>query len=345
VRGIVLAVALIVAPLQRTHADPSATCVARTTVHWIRGPQKDVDKLEAWCRAVGPPLYQPAPATPSIDPPAIDELAIVTWNAHLAEGRLEELVDALRRGTLTDGRPVTRFVLLVQELFRRDEAPGFLPTARSARAIRARDDDAPDAREYAERLDLAMLYVPSMRNGADINEDRGNAIVSTEPLSQPMAFELPFERQRRVAVAAAVDVAYNGRRSMLRVVNAHLEPLSSPRSLWVFRNPRRRQMAALRSLVADSHFEGDVAWVGTVVGGDFNTVKNGDDESVYRDMRTWSSGFAEEDRRATHLLGRLDYLFFRLAPGLEAGTRRVDERFGSDHYPVSGRMAIAKAHE
>jgi endonuclease/exonuclease/phosphatase (EEP) superfamily protein YafD len=81
------------------------------------------------------------------------------------------------------------------------------------------------------------------------------------------------------------------------------------------------------------------------VGGDFNTVRNGDDEGVYREARAWSSGFAHEDRRATHLLGRLDYLFFRLAPGLEAGTRRVNDRFGSDHRPVMGHVTAAKARE
>jgi hypothetical protein len=345
VRCVVLAVALIVAPLQRTHADPGATCSARATIHWIRGPQQDIDKLNEWCRGVGTPLYRPEPARTSPEPPALDDLTIVTWNAHLAEGRLEALVSDLRSGALTNGRPVDHFVLLVQELFRRDEVPAFGAGARAARAIRARDEDAPDARAYAARLGLSMLYVPSMRNGAAIEEDRGNAILSTERLSQPVGFELPFERQRRVAVAAAIDVMHNGRRSTLRVVDVHLEPLSSPQSLWFFRNPRRRQMAALLDLMAASRFEDDVAWVGTVVGGDFNTVRNGDAEGVYREARAWSSGFAQEDRRATHLLGRLDYLFFRLPPGLEAGTRRVDDRFGSDHRPVMGQVIKAKARE
>ena len=322
----------------RTHADPSATCAARGTVHWIRGPEVDVEKLDKWCRGVGAPLYRPTPDAPQ-EPPALSDLVIVTWNAHMAEGRLAELIAELRRGAFTDGRPVSRFVLLVQELFRRDEVPTFAADARSARAIRARDDDAPDARDYANRLGLSMLYVPSMRNGADITEDRGNAILSSEPLSQPVAFELPFERQRRVAVAAAIDVMHHGRRSTLRVVDVHLEPLSSPQSLWLFRNPRRRQMAALVSLFTTSRFEDDVAWVGTVVGGDFNTIRNGAEESVYREARAWSSGFAREDPRGTHLLGRLDYLFFRMTPGLAATTRRVDEKFGSDHHPVMGQVA------
>jgi endonuclease/exonuclease/phosphatase family metal-dependent hydrolase len=341
----VFAVALLVAPLQLTRADPGNSCGARAAVHWIGGPQKDVEKLDEWCRGVGQPIYRATPATLSADPPALDELTVVTWNAHLAEGRLEELVAALRSGALTNGRPVRHFVLLLQELFRRDDVPRFTEEARAARAIRARDAGAPDARDYADRLGLSMLYVPSMRNGADLAEDRGNALVSSEPLLQPVALELPFERQRRVALAAAVDVMHNGRRSTLRVVNAHLEPLSSPQSLWIFRNPRRRQMASLLALLSASRFEDDVTWVGTVVGGDFNTVKKGDEEGAYRTARAWSTGFAREDRRATHFLGRLDYLFFRLAAGLEAGTRRVEEKFGSDHHPVIGHVTAAPTSE
>ena len=43
-----------------------------------------------------------------------------------------------------------------------------------------------------------------MRNGPELREDRGNAIISTEPLLDPFALELPLARQRRVALGAAV---------------------------------------------------------------------------------------------------------------------------------------------
>jgi endonuclease/exonuclease/phosphatase (EEP) superfamily protein YafD len=39
------------------------------------------------------------------------------------------------------------------------------------------------------------------------------------------------------------------------------------------------------------------------------------------------------------MMGRLDYLFFRLADGWTASTERLDERFGSDHYPVIGTFS------
>jgi endonuclease/exonuclease/phosphatase family metal-dependent hydrolase len=333
----------------RSSVDPSCNArvdrVGYASVHWISAWDDDVDTRDRWCRGVGPPFYIPTPAVAHDSPPQVEDLVIVTWNAHLSEGRLDDLVTSLREGALTHGQPVRHFVLLVQELLRRDaDMPAFGIAARAARAIRAReDDDAADVHTYAQRLGLSMLYVPSMRNGAELFEDRGNAILSTEPLSQALAFELPFERQRRVAVGAAIDVMHARLRSTLRVIDVHLEPLSSPQSLWVFRNPRRRQVAAVLGLFSASRFEDDVSWVGTVLGGDFNTVKKGADESAYRSARAWSTGLVEEDRRTTHFLGRLDYLFFRLAPGVVAGTTRVDEKFGSDHHPVLGRFTPARA--
>ena len=41
-------------------------------------------------------------------------------------------------------------------------------------------------------------------------------------------------------------------------------------------------------------------------------------------------------------MGRLDYLFFRLTQH-RASTKRLEERFGSDHYPVLGTFTPAQA--
>jgi len=62
------------------------------------------------------------------------------------------------------------------------------------------------------------------------------------------------------------------------------------------------------------------------MGGDLNTIRGGDREIAY--------GLAR-----THLMGRLDYLFSRLADGWRADARWLDERFGSDHYAVLGRFS------
>lgn len=314
---------------------------------WYGGPADDRDDLDRWRRAVGPPLLVAMPSTGATNaPPRLDELVIVTWNAHLAEGDLRGLIAALRAGQLTGGRAVTRFVLLLQELYRRGpDVPAFAPDARSAHAITARDPEAPDAGDYARTLGLSLLYVPSMRNGPLVAEDRGNAIVSSEPLGDATAIELPFERQRRVAVGATVAVTTGGAVRGLTVLNAHLEPLSSPASLWIFRNPRRRQTAALIEFLRAAKPADGQRWAGTVLGGDFNTIQGGAEEDAYVQARGWSQSLVAEDRRATHYMGRIDYLFFRLAPGWTASTTRVEDRFGSDHHPVVGRFAPPPARE
>lgn len=328
----------------QTPTAPFASCPARATVvggvpvTWHQGRTTDAVELEQWCQAVGAPIFVQQPAVDQ--PPPLQDLVVVTWNAHLAEGRLDDLINDLRSGALTSGRPVTHFVLLLQELYRGgSDVPQFMPGARTAFAILPRNPHATDARHYAESLGLSMLYVPSMRNGSELLEDRGNAIISTEPLLEPLALELPLERQRRVAISTAIHVTIDHRPTRLELFDAHLEPLSSPRSLWVFRNPRRPQARAILDLLKTPRFDNGGASVGTVLGGDFNIVQKGINEDAYRDTRAWSTSLASENQRNTHAMGRIDHLFFRLDEGWSARTERLESRFGSDHYPVLGQFS------
>ena len=220
------------------------------------------------------------------------------------------------------------FVLLLQELYRGgSDVPPFMPGARTAFAILPRNPHATDARRYAASLGLSVLYVPSMRNGAELLEDRGNAIISTEPLLDPLALELPLERQRRVAISTAIQVTINERPTRLELFNAHLEPLSSPKSLWVFRNPRGPQARAILDLLKTPRFDNGEASVGTVLGGDFNIVQRGINEEAYQETRAWSTSLASENQRNTHAMGRIDHLFFRLDEGWSARTRTSRESF------------------
>lgn len=315
-----------------------AATVSSTGIEWHGGPAEDAAELDRWCRGVGAPVVDAAPDQARPQPPSLDALVVVSWNAHLAEGRLAELIADLRRGRWTDGRPVSHFVLLLQEIYRRGSAvPAFDDQrARSAFAIHARDREAPDARAYAASLGLAVAYVPSMRNGAELDEDRGNAIVSSEPLHDLFALELPLERQRRVAAGASILLRTDTGPASLQVVTTHLEPLASPSALWVFRNPRRRQIAALLAHLDQPRFR--EAAVGTVLGGDFNTIQGGARERAYQQARLWAHSMGREDGRSTHVLGRLDYVLARLAPGWQTDTVRLDERYGSDHHPVLARF-------
>ena len=320
----------------------STTCIARETtrsIEWRVADLSDAGELSRWCRAVGAPVFVESPAVPMAALPSLDDLVVLSWNAHLAEGELGDLIGKLRSGALTGGRPVNHFVLLVQELYRRGEAvPAFDGRDRSAFAIRPRDPESLDIEDHAATLGLSLLYVPSMRNGHDLREDRGNAIISTEPLLDPFALELPLARQRRVTLGAAIQVQTNQGPKRLELIDVHLEPLSSPKTLWVFKNPRAGQVRAILN-VLDSPRYADDAVAGVVLGGDFNTVKSGDGENAYRLARAWATGLAHEDTRSTHMMGRLDYLFFRTGGEWKATTRRLDERFGSDHYPVLGAFS------
>jgi len=324
-------------------ANPvSTTCPARdvsSPIEWQISDVADAGELSRWCRAVGNPVFVEAPVAAAAPLPSLDELVLVSWNAHLAEGELADLVGKLRSGALTGGRPVAHFVLLVQELYRRgDEVPEFDRRDRSAFAIRSHYPESLDIDDHAASLGLSILYVPSMRNGKELREDRGNAIISTEPLLDPFALELPLVRQRRVALGAAVQVQTSEGTKRLEVMDAHLEPVSSAKTLWVFTNPRAGQVRAILDALDAPRYASE-AVAGIVLGGDFNTVQSGADEEAYHLARSWAKGLVKEDARNTHLMGRLDYLFFRLGDGWTASTKRLDERFGSDHFPVIGTFS------
>ena len=121
------------------------------TVAWHQASAGDAAELDRWCRAVGPPiLIARSDAGLATSPPLLDELVVVTWNAHLAEGRLAELVGGLRSGAFTSGRAVNHFVVLIQETYRRGaEVPAFPDEARTAFGILPRDPYVPDARASA----------------------------------------------------------------------------------------------------------------------------------------------------------------------------------------------------
>lgn len=328
-------------PVTAALPPDNLTCAARENdegVEFEVSVEADARELTRWCRAVGAPVYVGAP-TVAPAPPTLDQIAFISWNAHLAEGDLDDLIAKLKAGELTDDVPVTHFVLLVQELYRRGDAvPEFDAHDRSAFAIRPRDPAVDDIDDHAAELGLSIFYAPSMRNGPELREDRGNAIISTEPLLAPIALELPLARQRRVTLGAAINVQTADGLRRLELIDAHLEPLSSPKTLWVFKNPRASQVRAILRLLDEPRYTDRSLTVATVVGGDFNTVRAGADEPAIHLLRKWSKGVASEDLRDTHMMGRLDYLFFNLPPGWSASTRRLDDRFGSDHHPVLGRL-------
>jgi endonuclease/exonuclease/phosphatase family metal-dependent hydrolase len=302
-------------------------------IAWI-GPDLNEDRssLHSWRESVGPPVVIASDGAASL--PA-DRLVIVNWNMHVGGGDFERLALDVRSHAGADV-PV---VFLIQEAYREGpEVPVKLSgTANFASFIRSLrpDGSREEIETVARRLGLHAYYVPSMRNGGpDASaEDRGNAILSTMPLGELSAIELPFERQRRVAVAATVTGATRtGSPWRLRLVSAHLDNMVGARRLWVAGGEfgRTRQARGLVSALADEKM--------LVLGGDLNTWF-GFHDAAYR---TAAAAFPQtriSDRRGTfHGVLRLDHLLFRLAPGWTADFRRADETYGSDHFPLIGEI-------
>jgi endonuclease/exonuclease/phosphatase family metal-dependent hydrolase len=314
-----------------------------SAVRWM-APKLDADRmaLDSWRLCVGPPVVV-SPAAAEIA--RADRLVVVNWNMHVGGGDITGLLDDVRRRS--GGAPI---VFLLQEAYREGPEVPVRVDGRFASMIRSlRPDGSREEIESAAlRLGLHAYYVPSMRNGAPASsaEDRGNAILSTLPLSDLTAIELPFERQRRVAVAATVNgVTRDGTPWKVRVVSAHLDNMVGARRLWIAGGEFGRTRQA-RGLVSALQHEGAL-----VLGADLNSWF-GFHDGAYRTAAAAFPSTAVSDRRGTfHGLLRLDHLFFRLEEGWRAEFARADSTYGSDHYPLIGNIrfdslpAIARSHE
>jgi endonuclease/exonuclease/phosphatase family metal-dependent hydrolase len=236
-------------------------------------------------------------------------------------------------------------VLLLQEAYRSGpEVPSALDgDAIFASVIRGlrRDGKREEIESVASSLGLHAYYVPSMRNGGPptSDEDRGNAILSTLPLTDLTAIELPFEAQRRVAIAATVNgTTEQGRPWRLRVVSAHLDNMVGARRLWIAGGEfaRVRQAKGLLGAIGSDDTP-------LVLGADMNTWFGFRDRAYTEAIRAFPQTRVT-DRRATFRgLLRLDHLFFRLDEGWTAAFHRADDRYDSDHYPLVGTIRIASS--
>jgi endonuclease/exonuclease/phosphatase family metal-dependent hydrolase len=279
--------------------------------------------LDLWCHSVGRPVLETRPAAPG----EIDGMRILSWNVHVGAGRLEDLLPRLLDEASQRGTGLT---ILLQETFRTGDAvPESYPASlRVPRAIRPRRPTM-DVREIAATFGLSVAYVPSMRNGSASNleerEDRGNAILSTEPLSDVQAIELPFGKQRRVAVTAVIPVRGQGAARSIRVVSTHFDT----------NGERVAQAAALGERLAT------LTDVPLFVGGDLNARGGMEDDAVLilsKSVPLASCGTGRTNRWPLRLdvlfpIGRLDFMFAS-AGGSDLGCETLPDAYDSDHLPL-----------
>jgi len=323
-----------------------APALVSTSVNWIVAPDpRERPYLDRWCAGVGP-IVSASRADTNPEKANTSSLVLVTWNTHIGAGDIPGLVRDLRSGLFTNGTPVDHFVLLLQEVYRSGaEVPNSRSAARPRVVIHTVAQSAQrriDIVETARDLGLELFYVPSMSNGrpasSKLSEDRGNAILSSLPMRDLTAIELPFEAQRRVVAAATVSgTTPAGKPWALRLVNVHLDNKSRPsRLLKSLGGGRTRQARALVEVLGNDS--------ATVVGGDINTWSMGFMEGAVGVLEQYFPIPAKHPTEPTFAIGgmRLDRLMFRLPSHYTAETRRLADRRGSDHHPLIGTIRFSE---
>jgi endonuclease/exonuclease/phosphatase family metal-dependent hydrolase len=303
-------------------------------------------RLERWRRNVGAPVaLDLTTALASGNDAAARSLVVLSWNVWIGRGRLLELVSRIRSGDFAaqGAEPDAPLVVLAQEVYRSDSTIPAASTGRAGRMLVAQLGQQEDIVETARALGMNLRYAPSMRNGV-MQSDRGNAILSTLPLEDAKAVELPLVLQRRVAVSAKVWV---GGRDLC-VVSAHLDPRGPPGHRWLGAAGRALQAQHLLTSLRDDT---------VILGADLN-LGRGRYERAWRVLCDAGFSFGVPPsfptwRHTFHALPRLvlDYLLVRDPFGAveHARVHRLDEHprdrgplvFGSDHHPLLARIDLA----
>jgi endonuclease/exonuclease/phosphatase family metal-dependent hydrolase len=312
------------APLAAAHeiAAPLPCLAPVDGLTWTRWDDNRT-LLDLWCHSVGRPVVESRPAAPG----NMSGMRILSWNVNVGGGRLEDLLPRLLDDAARANMGLT---ILLQETFRTGEAvPESYPaTFQVPKAIRPRRP-AMDVHEIAEKFGLSVAYVPSMRNGPGIElgerEDRGNAILSTEPMMDMQALELPFGKQRRVAVSALI--AARGATLPIRVVSTHFDT----------NGDRAAQAAALSDRLM-SFTDAPL-----FVGGDLNSRGGMDDDAVLAiadRIPMAPCGTGRTNRWPLRIdvlvpIGRLDHMFAGTsAEDLVRSCETLPDAYNSDHLPL-----------
>ncbi len=289
----------------------SPLCDNGKGVLWA-GAKKSDDRMVAWCRSVGTVVLTTANAM-QIDV-AESGLTVLTWNKHEDFGDLEGVLRSYA------GTP---FIALVQEVARASPTvpQDFPATFRVPKRIGPHQTIHRDIVTIARDFNLSFVYLPSMPNGFGSGEDRGNAILSTLPISNVVGIELPLGSQRRVAIMATLTAIKDGLPWRLRVINLHLD--------------NRAHRWSQASAVIDFLSRQNLLDLPIIVGGDLNTSFGVRDKAT-RIINNVVPRIRECGNEGTfRLFGlQLDHLFTTLPNNVQSDCSVSPNRFGSDHYPV-----------
>jgi endonuclease/exonuclease/phosphatase family metal-dependent hydrolase len=309
----------------------------------------DRRELDRWCRAVGPIVFVPNASIDVADTGPADSVVLVVWNVSLGAGNLRAFLEReidLRCGPVPRGEG--HALLLLQEVFRQDESvPPDRSDSKSQHTLREREPigERVDIERVASECGLSLLYIPSVRNGDHKNEDErediGNAILSTLPLRDPFAMELPREASRRVATGVVVDFPDG---ESLRALSLHFNTFPGPWKLLRTGNSSRvRQALALADALTLLEGQPGAEEIATVAGGDMNTWSVY--EGAFRQLMMAFPDSPEWHGEPTRGSFPTDHLFFRKGPtpdGFSTPTsyHPVTVDYNSDHRPVIAWMLL-----
>ena len=297
--------------------------------------------LTGWRANVGDPVALDLDASAGAVGPT---LVVLCWNAWIGRGDIARVIRRIRDGAYgSNGFPGDApFVALIQEAYRADDSIPERSNGLMARDFSRRGGHEHEIVSVARQVGLNLRYAPSMRNGI-ARSDRGNAILSSLPLDDAVATELPFSMQRRVAVSATVTVGA----SRLRLHCAHLDPRGrGARDLLGFAGRLRQAHELIRMVHADADTP-------HLLGADLNLARQRA-EPAFRALRDagFVSGVPERPpawRHTYHRLPRLmlDWILLAARSGIARfEVLRLDEHpqdagpyvFGSDHHPLIARI-------
>jgi len=365
---------------QLTAAPDTTTTIERECpapepgITWyVPASQSDGHELDRWCRATGPVVLDTVPSRHFGAWQRGDSLLVAVWNIAAGSGDIlpfirEQLGFDCETGYFLESRG-HHFVILLQEALR---SSGGIPADPESPIIAAAvaEEDRPGPRldvvEVARRCGLAVAYVAATRNGtldsAGVREDKGNAILSTLPLSDVIGLEEPAVAQRRVSVGATVR---NAAGDSLRLVSLHINTFPGPwRILWTGASSRLRQSLAIVTALRDVEIarapESDRAElarchpycvddgvptypISTIAAGDLNT--SDDSESAIQHLREHFPDSPPPHGEATSRQFPTDHLLFRRRTGSDDSIRPdtyrvVESKYYSDHNAVIGWFAF-----